>query len=136
MFSRFSVETIHERFFEEIKEMTPEKVKFYVNVDGINNFALVAEVPGDDKLVGVARYMGTGNDAEFAIVIEDAWQGKGLGTLMFSRLLDIAKSNGLTKLFGYTLKNNADMIHIAEKTGHPYTLKDDDDQTLLIEIKL
>ena len=71
------------------------------------------------QIVGVARLIqvhGT-NDAEVAIVISDDWQGEGLGTMLLHDLLEIGRSEGIERLFGYVLPENDAMQHICHKLG-------------------
>jgi acetyltransferase len=84
--------------------------------------ALVAEhKDGDDKseIVAVARLskLHSTNAAEFAVVVTDQWQRKGLGTEMTKRLIQIAKNEKLGRLVAYTLRENKDMQHMCKKVG-------------------
>jgi acetyltransferase len=83
-------------------------------------FALVVERGRPRRqIVGVARLIkvhGT-NDAEVAIVISDDWQGEGLGTMLLHDLLEIGRSEGIERLFGYVLPENHAMQHICRKLG-------------------
>jgi acetyltransferase len=84
--------------------------------------ALVAErKDGDGKseIVGVARLskLHTDNAGEFAVVVTDQWQRKGLGTEMTKRLIQIAKNEKLSRLVAYTLRENKDMQHMCQKVG-------------------
>ena len=56
-------------------------------VDGRDQWAVVAAV--GDEVVGIARYdrLQAGDEAELAILIEDAWQGRGLGRRLLARLI-------------------------------------------------
>ncbi|MFH0860583.1 MAG: GNAT family N-acetyltransferase [Candidatus Altiarchaeota archaeon] len=136
LFHRFSEETIQQRFFESIEDMTEEKAQYYVNVDYKDTYALVAELPRKKQLIGVARYMGSDGEAEFAIVIADEWQNRGLGTIMFKHLIRIARENGLKKLIGIVYKSNPRMIHIIEKTGLHLTVSEADRDALEFELRL
>ncbi|MFH1834946.1 MAG: GNAT family N-acetyltransferase [Methanobacteriota archaeon] len=96
----------------------------------------MGENPSDGKLVGVARYMGDGRGFEFAIVLVDKWQNKGLGRIMLRRLVDAARSNGIKSLFGLVYKNNNQMIRLIEKTGISYTVDSFDEETLKFDLNL
>ena len=84
--------------------------------------ALVAEhKDGDGKsqIVGVARLskLHTNNAGEFAVVVTDAWQHKGLGTELAKRLIQIGKNEKMARLVAYTLRENKDMQQMCKKVG-------------------
>jgi acetyltransferase len=78
--------------------------------------ALVAIYSGDDgeEEIGVARYM-TNPDkktCEFAIVVSDKWQGKGIARLLMQKLIEIARNRGLELMEGQILANNFRMLEL------------------------
>ena len=84
--------------------------------------ALVAEHQNGDgksQIVGVARLskLHTNNAGEFAVVVTDAWQRKGLGTELTKRLVQIAKHEKMGSLVAYTLRENKDMQQMCKKVG-------------------
>ena len=84
--------------------------------------ALVAEKKGsngDSEIIGVARLskLHTANAGEFAVVVIDKWQNKGLGTELTKRLVEIARNEKLGSLVAYTLRENRDMQHMCAKLG-------------------
>jgi acetyltransferase len=83
--------------------------------------ALVAErkVNGSSEIIGVARLskLHSDNRGEFAVVVIDKWQNKGLGTELTKRLVQIAKNEKLQHLVAYTLRENKDMQHMCKKLG-------------------
>jgi acetyltransferase len=56
-------------------------------------------------------------DAEFAILIRDDFQGKGLGTILLQRLLRVGRDEGIDRVVAYMLPSNAGMIAICKKLG-------------------
>jgi acetyltransferase len=84
--------------------------------------ALVAEqkgANGDAQIVGVARLskLHSANAAEFAVVVTDRCQRKGLGTELTKRLVQIAKNEKLDRLVAYTLRENKEMQNMCKKVG-------------------
>jgi acetyltransferase len=84
--------------------------------------ALVAEMKdgnGKAQIIGVARLskLHSTNAAEFAVVVTDQWQRKGLGTELTKRLVHIAKHEKLDRLIAYTLRENKEMQHMCRKVG-------------------
>ncbi|MBX3747264.1 MAG: bifunctional acetate--CoA ligase family protein/GNAT family N-acetyltransferase [Verrucomicrobiae bacterium] len=57
------------------------------------------------------------DQAEFAIVISDAWQGRGLGRQLLELLIQIARDEKLPRLFGHILVGNREMQHVCRKLG-------------------
>jgi acetyltransferase len=55
--------------------------------------------------------------AEFAVIVADPWQGKGLGKKLIERVVGIAKENGVRSLYGDVLFENQRMIALAKKIG-------------------
>ena len=83
----------------------------------------IAEVEGRDVEVGVARYAPTiepelyPGRAEFAIVLSDAWQGRGLAKLLLGKLIDAAAGAGIRELADITLYENLPMVRLARSLG-------------------
>ena len=67
----------------------------------------------------MARYVkeSQSGDAEFAIVLSDDWQGRGLGTRLLVSLLVAAKSHGVRRLVGTTMSENRGMLALGLKLG-------------------
>lgn len=57
------------------------------------------------------------DQAEFAIVISDAWQGRGLGRQLLELLIQIARDERLSRLVGHILVGNREMQHVCRKLG-------------------
>jgi acetyltransferase len=102
--------------------------------------ALVVEGRRDDGerfILGIGRLSKQtgGKEAEFAIVISDAWQNQGLGTQLMTLLLQIARNEKLDRLTGSIMAQNLEMLHVAEKLG--FNIKRDlEDSTIEANIEL
>jgi acetyltransferase len=109
------------RFLHHLAELTPSMLARFTQIDYDSEMALIAlhETEGRAEIVGVARYVPNPDrgSAEFAIVIADAWQGRGLGSILLSRLLEIAKRNGLKRIDGTVLAVNQWMLRLVERLG-------------------
>ena len=92
-----------------------------VHIDYGRELALIATtiVDGQVRQVGVARYAPEpdGSSCDFAIVIADAWQGRGLGEVLLRALLRGATLAGVPELSGLTLANNYPMRELARRVG-------------------
>ncbi len=93
----------------------------WTDVDHGHEVALVATtvVDGNETQIGVARYVvdTPSHEAEFAIVLGDRWQGRGLGSELLARLAAAAKQSGVAKLVGTTLSENRPMLALARRHG-------------------
>ncbi len=100
---------------------SPEELRRFTNIDHQRELALIASTLVQDKerQIGVARYVkeSTSGDAEFAIVLSDAWQGRGVGTKLLASLLVAAKTHGVRRLVGMTLSENSGMLALGRKLG-------------------
>jgi RimJ/RimL family protein N-acetyltransferase len=98
-----------------------EEIKRFTDINHERELALIATtlVQGRERQVGVARYVKepSSGDAEFAIVLSDAWQGRGLGTRLLASLLAAAKRHGVRRLFGTTFSENNGMLALGRKLG-------------------
>jgi acetyltransferase len=92
-------------------------------IDYDREMALVAEKhnaeTGEQEIIAAARLIkitGT-QDAEFAILVSDAYQGGGLGTELLRRLLDIGRQEGVKRIYGSILNDNLNMLRVTERLG-------------------
>jgi RimJ/RimL family protein N-acetyltransferase len=99
----------------------PEELRYLTDVDHRDHEALGAADPATGDGVGVARYIREpGTDrAEVAVTIEDAWQGRGLGTVLLLRLAERARAVGIRRFTGLILAENAPMRALMAKLGKP-----------------
>ena len=109
------------RFQSAIRRLTPTMLARFTQIDYDREMALVAiDCPeGREREVAVARYirLPDGHTCEFAIVVADAWQGKGLGPCIMRRLIDVARAAGLDVMVGQVLASNAGMLRMCEGLG-------------------
>ena len=119
LFRSFSPRTIRQRFFHMVKEMSHETLARYCFNDYDREIAIVGEIGRGKKrkLLGVVRLMKdfAGKSAEFAVVVTDEWQKKGLGTKMVKYTQWIAKKRGIRKIWGHVLVDNTEMVSILKK---------------------
>jgi RimJ/RimL family protein N-acetyltransferase len=120
-FRDLSAPARYDRFMTSFKELPPELMRRFTQVDYANHLALVAEVfsEGRETVVAEARYVRLADnaDAEFAVSVAEPWQGKGLARLMLGKLTARAAAQGITRIVGTTLATNARMLSLARKSG-------------------
>jgi len=88
-FERLSEESRYRRFFSTINELSSAQLDYLVDVDHSDHEAIIAVDPASGEMLGVARYIRSGEDpqsAEVAVTVADDWQGRGLGRALLDRL--------------------------------------------------
>jgi len=110
----------HMRFFSQARELSPGMLARFTQVDYERELALIAlPIDADGPMAGVARYTTNpdGDSCEFAVTVADAWQGRGLGFLLMSRLIEAARAAGYRRMTGSVLSANAGMLQLARDLG-------------------
>ena len=105
-FRRLSPASRHRRFLMPKSSLSTAELDDLTDVDHRRHEAILA-VDGHGRIIGMARYAPLAAlEADFAIVVADEAQGRGLGTSIAYRLLAAAAANGLTRLRASTLADN------------------------------
>lgn len=116
-----SAESRYRRLMYALRDPSRDMVEPYVNVDYDRRMALVAlyGAPGRQRIIGVARYARDDDGAahEFAVVVTDEWQGRGVGTKLLEALFEYARGHGVRRLYGQVLQDNLPMLSLARKVG-------------------
>lgn len=119
---RSSERSVQLRFFGPLKELSEESARHFADVDGEDRFALVALDPEDpDEIAAVVRYdrMGETGAAEYAALVEDKFQGRGLGIGLTRRLIEAARENGISRLHALVMRENAGMLNLLRSLDLP-----------------
>jgi len=102
--------------FQYVFTRTHEVAARFCFIDYDREMAIVAEVPegGRRKLIGVGRLVsGADRDTtEYAVLVTDAWQNKGLGSLLTDYCLEIAKDWGAERIVAVTTPDNVRMLGV------------------------
>jgi acetyltransferase len=116
-----SENTLRMRFFGLVRVLSRESLIRLCHLDYDRELALVAihRENGRPHIAGVSRYylrpeIGS---AEFAVVIGDNWQRRGLGAHLMERLIAIARERGVKRLVGQILAENGPMLRLMERLG-------------------
>lgn len=116
-----SDQTLYFRYFRLIKEFPHSfLVRFTQNdYDREIGLAAIGVPPGPEVMMGVGRLVMDPDreTAEFAVIVADPWQGKGLGEKLISRITEIARDYGVKSLWGEVLAENVPMLGLMKKTG-------------------
>jgi acetyltransferase len=118
---------------------TSDEIHRWTHIDPQREGAMIAVVliDGRERQIGVARYAmepGRHDAAECAMVITDAWQGRGLGSQLLSSLINLARQSCLTRLYGTTLAENRAMVRLARRFG--FHVSYDAHSTFLLTLSL
>ena len=121
-----SPESIRSRFQYLFKATTHEMTTRYCFIDYDREMAIVAELQGPDgqrSLAGVGRLASDADRerAEYAILVADPWQGKGLGWELTRYCLEVAQRTGLREVYAETTVDNHRMLTLFEEHGFELT---------------
>jgi RimJ/RimL family protein N-acetyltransferase len=118
-------QTVRTRFFYPKKTLTDDDLRWLDEMGHGNHVGLVATVSrGADKLiVGEGSYAMLGRTAEVAFIVPEAWQGRGVATLLLQHLAGIARSQGVAEFEAYVLPENEPMLAVFRRSGLPMTTR-------------
>jgi acetyltransferase len=126
------------RFMFAVHDLAPAQLSRFTQIDYDREMALIGviDTPEGEQQIGVARYitLADGETCEFAIVVGDDWQGKGLARRLFRLLIDTARKRRLKVMTGITLRENMRMMDLAR--SHGFTVRTDEDDPALAQMTL
>ena len=133
LYARLSPETAYQRFFTVMARLPPSWAHTFANVDYERRMAIVA-VSADNRLIAVARYDldAASHEAEIAIVVQDQWQGKGLGTILLAELLGYAEARGIRRFRACVLTENRRMLDMLGRLAEVLERRDERGVTSLL----
>jgi acetyltransferase len=129
-----SEHSVYMRYFRALnldQRTQHERLTRICFIDYDREMALVATrtnpESGEREITGIGRLSKTyqGDEAEFALLISDEFQGQGLGTELLRRLLEIGRKEGIRVVNAYMLAQNRGMKKIAENLGFTFSREDD-----------
>lgn len=108
------------RFVNALRSLPPDMLERFTHIDYDREMAFIAVDTHSGEEAGVARYCPCpdGETCEFAIVIADDWQGRGLGRLLMRKLVDSARAQGWHRLCGHVLPDNFRMLELCRRLGY------------------
>ncbi|MFZ6649035.1 GNAT family N-acetyltransferase [Undibacterium sp. TJN25] len=119
--SSLSLKSRYYRFFFPIQALSDEMTARFTHAYPESEVTLLAfvETGGEEILVGMANYvveMQSGQ-AEYAVVVADAWQQQGIASRLIKNLICIASTAGIEKIYGDVLAENTGMQRLLNKLG-------------------
>ncbi|MBX9937549.1 MAG: GNAT family N-acetyltransferase, partial [Burkholderiaceae bacterium] len=144
-----SAQSRYYRFVSSMAELPASMLARFTLIDYDREMALVAihkertatedgEIQETERMVGVSRYV-TNPDrtsCEFALVVSDSFNGKGLGSRLMHSIMDVAREKGLSEIEGLVLANNAPMLKLMRSLGYSIKSYDEDPDFKLVTHKL
>ena len=126
--------SVYQRYLHMLKlsqRVAHERLTRICFIDYDREMALVAEAKdasGEPRIIAVGRLKKThgANEAEFALIISDEFQGRGLGAELLRRLLEVAKDEKMNRVTADILPDNFVMQRICEKAGFELKRSADD----------
>lgn len=135
---RLSPESRRFRFMDTLRELTPSMLVRFTQIDYDREMAFVATIQRDGKEVevGVCRYITNpdGATCEYAIVVSDDWQRRGLGRRMMGQLIEVARRRGLEAMIGHVLSANRSMLELCQQLG--FVVSDSGDDPMVKRVTL
>ena len=128
-FHSLSPNSVYHRFFGMIKGVPYRNLQYYLDIDYSNRLAIVVTVPNSprEEIVAIARYDldNRTNMAEFAVVVSDEWQNKGIGSFLLGYLSKVAKTRGISGFTAEVMSDNRRMIDLFNDSGYRVETKMD-----------
>ncbi|MFM8775148.1 MAG: N-acetyltransferase family protein, partial [Actinomycetota bacterium] len=128
MHSRCSEQTRYQRYFAPITEWRGDQLNRLAG--GHRGATLVAQ-DAQGNVVGLGNVFpdrpGDTQTAEIAVIIEDAWQGRGLGSRLLRHLVDLARRQGFDEVIALVLATNTGMVSLLHRMDLAWTSEDDPD---------
>ncbi|TLM76442.1 GNAT family N-acetyltransferase [Microbulbifer harenosus] len=119
--TNLSLESRHFRFLGGVGAPSEKLLQQLTDIDHDQREAFIATIDedGHEVEIGASRYVleSTGKAAECAVVIADAWQMQGLGTLLLNRLIESARARGIDHLYSIDSASNAKLREVARNMG-------------------
>jgi RimJ/RimL family protein N-acetyltransferase len=135
---RTSAQSLQRRFFVMKRSFSEKERTYFMQVDFLNHVALVATAQEDGQpiIIGGGRYIVfEPGRAEMAFIVVDAWQGRGIGSILMRHLIDIARDSALKELTAEILPENIAMLKVFGKFGFKPAPRRDP-QTVHLVLKL
>lgn len=138
LLARCSARTLWQRFRYVFKETTHEMATRFCFIDYDRTMAIVAEVEDGEerRLIGVGRLVADADhrNAEFAVLVDDQWQGRGVGKMLTSYCIEICRTWGINRVVAEITSDNLRMQQIFRDKHFEQTKSVD--QELLYELRL
>ncbi len=143
LFYVLSEDSIFFRFLTPLTSIQRKTLQDFYYVDQDSDISLVAVVGNgngeSERIVGAGRYLlnRSTNQAEFALLVGDGYQNRGIGTFLLNQMMRIAKSKGVNAFVAYVHPENIPMINFIHRTGKVIETKlsiEDNQYTFILKL--
>ena len=133
-----SAESRYFRFMHALNDLSPRMVVQFTKLDYDRQMAFVAVPEKIDSIVGVSRYTIDSNriEGDFAIAIDDDYQGQGLASALMRHLIEHAREQALQRIRGDVLRTNSAMRGLMEHLGFECSGDPEDPEILVYTFTL
>jgi acetyltransferase len=125
-----SAESKYFRFMDTLQELSQPMLVRFTQIDYDREMALIAVLEQDnqEKELGACRYVTSadGQSCEFALVVADEWQRKGIGYKLMNCLFDAARAKGIKIMEGEVLATNRSMLELVRRLGFDVSISEED----------
>jgi acetyltransferase len=123
------------RFFTPIRVLSHAVLARLSQIDYDREMALIARQGADGPALGVVRISADPDNrrAEFAIALRSDWKDRGLGHLLMSRIIEVARQRGISEIFGEVLRENEPMLRLARALDFKVNAHRLDAEVVLVE---
>jgi acetyltransferase len=131
--AHMSAEDLRLRFFTPVRGLSHAVAARLTQIDYDREMALLAEHEG--VALGIAHFFADPDrlQAEYAIAVRSDWQGRGIGYLLMTRLIEIARQCGIGELVGEVLRENGPMREMCSTLG--FTVAPDPDDPAILRVR-
>jgi RimJ/RimL family protein N-acetyltransferase len=136
-FRELSAHSRYQRFLGPVSELSDSLWRYLCDVDGHDHVAIIAFAPGELLPAGVARFVRQStcsSAAEVAVTIADAWQRRGLGSLLVALLADRARRAGIGSFVAYALPNNVGIRRLLARHGPLRASAAGGEETIVVQL--
>lgn len=131
LFDHLSLKSRYFRYAHAMSTLPEALLDQIIHASTVDDFALVAIIKKNgapESLVGISRYVrdNNGSSGEFSLSVSDDYHHEGIGSHLMRGILDCAKLNGLSSIYGYVVKENHDMLVLMRHLGYLLATDEDD----------
>ena len=124
-YGRVSDESKYFRFFAPYPTLSEADIRRFTTVDYADRVALILLIGAE--MIAVARYDRIdAMQAEVAFLVEDAHQGRGIGSVLLEHLAQTARERGVRRFVAEVLPQNHRMINVFADAGYTLSSRIDD----------
>lgn len=136
LFEHLTQEDVRLRFFGPMRELSRTLTDRLSHLDYRREMALIAQHNG--ATLGAASYFiePCASSAEFAITVRSDWHGRGIGYLLLTRLMEVARQVGVVELSGVVLRENKPMLDMCRDLGFTIAQEPNDPTVLRVRKSL